>query len=143
MTGIMIKAFQKEGTVGQIRQVYETELQPDAANIISTLTMAVQDADGKAISEVKDGSKVRVAVKVLNADKGGIADQAVRLKYTDTNNIGVTSSSAEVSSGEDGYAFFELDIPSLKANTGSVQLTAFIDGTSVKQVYTLNIKKTM
>lgn len=140
--GYYDKGVSEGGNGGADSPGNENESQTDAANIISTLTMAVQDADGKAISEVKDGSKVRVAVKVLNADKGGIADQAVRLNITDTNNIGVTSSSAKVSSGEDGYAFFELDIPSLKANTGSVQLTAFIDGTSVKQVYTLNIKKT-
>lgn len=117
------------------------ESETDTSKVAESLTVTLQDTEGKAIQDAQDATKVQIAVKVLNADKGGIADQNVVLNITDTEGLGVTSAASKVVSGSDGIAIFELDIPTIQAESGKVVLTATVEGTTIQQVYTLNIKK--
>lgn len=102
----------------------------------------LKDAAGNVIVNVNDSSIVKFSVQVLNSDRGGVANKAVRLSITDNDKLGVTSSHSLVTTSEGGLATFELNIPTLLAYSGKVQLTATVDGTTIKQIYTLNIKKT-
>jgi len=102
----------------------------------------LKDAAGNVIVNANDSSVVKFSVQVLNSDRGGVANKAVRLSITDNDKLGVTSSKSLVTTSEGGLATFELNIPTLLAYSGKVQLTATVDGTTIKQIYTLNIKKT-
>ena len=104
--------------------------------------LSLQDAEAKPIDVAYDNSKVLISVQALNSDKGGVAAKLVNLSIADNEKLGVTSKTSQVTTGDDGVAVFELNIPTLNANSGKVQLTATVDGTTIKQVYTLNIKKT-
>lgn len=114
----------------------------DTKKVVESLGLSLQDAEAKPIDVAYDNSKVLISVKALNSDKGGVAAKLVNLSITDSEKLGVTSKSSQVTTGDDGVAVFELNIPTLNANSGKVQLTATVDGTTIKQVYTLNIKKT-
>ncbi|MCY6413231.1 hypothetical protein QTA56_14035 [Acinetobacter sp. VNH17] len=113
----------------------------DTTKVAQSLTVTLQDAEGKTLQTAQDNSQVKVAIKVLNADKGGIAGKDIRLSITDADKIGVESTSSKVTSDENGIATFTLDIPALQAATGKVQLTAVVDGTTISIPYTLNIQK--
>ena len=113
----------------------------NTAQVPESLNISLQDSSGQNIVQVVDNSTVQIAVQVLNADKGGISSKNVRLAINDSDKLGVTSKSSLVATAEDGIAIFELKIPSINIESGKVQLTATVDGTQVKQVYTLNIKK--
>lgn len=117
------------------------ESETDTSKVAESLTVTLQDTEGNSIQQAQDATKVQFAVKVLNADKGGIAEQNVVLNISDTDGLGVTSAASKVASGADGIAIFELDIPTIQADSGKVNLTATVDGTTIQQVYTLNIKK--
>lgn len=114
----------------------------DTKKVVESLGLSLQDAEAKQIDVAYDNSKVLISVQALNSDKGGVAAKLVNLSITDSEKLGVTSKSSQVTTGDDGVAVFELNIPTLNANSGKVQLTATVDGTTIKQVYTLNIKKT-
>ncbi len=113
----------------------------DTTKVAQSLTVTLQDAEGKTLQTAQDNSQVKVAIKVLNADKGGIAGKDIRLSINDADKIGVESTSSKVTSDENGVATFTLDIPALQAATGKVQLTAVVDGTTISIPYTLNIQK--
>lgn len=117
------------------------ESETDTSKVAESLTVTLQDTEGNSIQQGQDATKVQFAVKVLNADKGGIAEQNVVLNISDTDGLGVTSAASKVASGADGIAIFELDIPTIQADSGKVNLTATVEGTTIQQVYTLNIKK--
>lgn len=117
------------------------ESETDTSLVAESLTVSLRDLDGNVIQQAQDATKVQFAVKVLNADKGGIAEQNVVLNISDTDGLGVTSAASKVASGSDGIAIFELDIPTIQADSGKVNLTATVEGTTIQQVYTLNIKK--
>lgn len=114
----------------------------DTKKVVESLGLTLQDAEAKPIEVAYDNSKVLVSVQALNSDKGGVAAKLVNLSIADSEKLGVTSKISQVTTGDDGIAVFELNIPTLNANSGKVQLTATVDGTTIKQVYTLNIKKT-
>lgn len=114
----------------------------DTKKVVESLGLSLQDAEAKPIDVAYDNSKVLISVQALNSDKGGVAAKLVNLSIADSEKLGVTSKSSQVTTGDDGVAVFELNIPTLNANSGKVQLTATVDGTTIKQVYTLNIKKT-
>ena len=113
----------------------------DTTKVAQSLTVTLQDAEGKTLQTAQDNSQVKVAIKVLNADKGGIAGKDIRLSINDADKIGVESTSSKVTSDENGVATFTLDIPALQAANGKVQLTAVVDGTTISIPYTLNIQK--
>ena len=113
----------------------------DTTKVAQSLTVTLQDAEGKTLQTAQDKSQVKVAIKVLNADKGGIAGKDIRLSINDADKIGVESTSSKVTSDENGVATFTLDIPALQAANGKVQLTAVVDGTTISIPYTLNIQK--
>lgn len=117
------------------------ESETDTSKVAESLTVSLQDTEGNSIQQAQDATKVQFAVKVLNADKGGIAEKNVVLNISDTDGLGVTSAASKVASGSDGIAIFELDIPTIQADSGKVNLTATVEGTTIQQVYTLNIKK--
>ena len=102
----------------------------------------LKDISGVALVNANDNSTVQFTVKVLNKDNGGIADKDVTLTITDNEKLGVTSKSSLVKTTAGGLSVFELDIPSIAASSGKVQLTATVNGTSIKQIYTLNVVKT-
>lgn len=114
----------------------------DTKKVVESLGLTLQDAEAKPIEVAYDNSKVLISVQALNSDKGGVAAKLVNLSIADSEKLGVTSKTSQVTTGDDGIAVFELNIPTLNANSGKVQLTATVDGTTIKQVYTLNIKKT-
>lgn len=114
----------------------------DTKKVVESLGLSLQDAEAKPIDVAYDNSKVLISVQALNSDKGGVAAKLVNLSIADSEKLGVTSKSSQVTTADDGVAVFELNIPTLNANSGKVQLTATVDGTTIKQVYTLNIKKT-
>lgn len=114
----------------------------DTKKVVESLGLTLQSADAKPIEVAYDNSKVLISVQALNSDKGGVAAKLVNLSIADNEKLGVTSKTSQVTTGDDGVAVFELNIPTLNANSGKVQLTATVDGTTIKQVYTLNIKKT-
>ena len=114
----------------------------DTKKVVESLGLSLQDAEAKPIDVAYDNSKVLIAVQALNSDKGGVAAKLVNLSIADSEKLGVTSKTSQVTTGDDGVAVFELNIPTLNATSGKVQLTATVDGTTIKQVYTLNIKKT-
>jgi len=101
----------------------------------------LKDISGHVIVNANDNSTVQFTVKVLNKDSGGIADKDVRLTISDNEKLGVTSKSSLVKTTEGGLSVFELNIPRIAASSGKVQLTATVNGTSIKQVYTLNVVK--
>ncbi|WP_244783273.1 hypothetical protein [Acinetobacter sp. F-1] len=113
----------------------------NSAQIPESLNIALQDQNGQSAIQIVDNSVIQIAVQVLNADKGGVSGKNVRLSIEDKENIGVTSTNSLVSTADNGFAIFELKIPTMNIESGKVQLTAVVDGTQVKQVYTLNIKK--
>ncbi|MCO8089267.1 Ig-like domain-containing protein [Acinetobacter indicus] len=112
----------------------------DTSQVATHLTRALQNASGQEIQLAPDNSKVYLAVKALNADNGGIANKNIRLSIA-TNKFGVSSANSVVATDENGVAVFEINVPALTEAEGSVQLTATVDGTSVSNPYTLNIKK--
>ena len=114
----------------------------DPKKVVESLGVTLQSADAKPIEVVYDNSKILVSVQALNSDKGGVAAKLINLSIADSENLGVTSKSSQVTTGDDGLAVFELNIPAMNAASGKVQLTAIVDGTTIKQTYTLNIKKT-
>jgi hypothetical protein len=114
----------------------------DSKKVVESLGLTLQSADAKPIEVVYDNSKILVSVQALNSDKGGVAAKLINLSIADSENLGVTSKSSQVTTGDDGLAVFELNIPAMNAASGKVQLTAIVDGTTIKQTYTLNIKKT-
>lgn len=101
----------------------------------------LKDAAGNIIVNANDSSVVKFTVQVLNSDKGGIANKDIRLSIADSENVGVTSANSLVKTTEGGFATFELNIPTLATSSSKVQLTATVEGTTIKQVYTLNISK--
>jgi hypothetical protein len=113
----------------------------NTAQIPESLNIALQDQNGQSTVQVVDNSTIQIAVQVLNTDKGGISGKNVRLSVDDKEKIGVTSKSSLVATTDNGVAIFELNVPTMNIESGKVQLTAWVDGTEVKQVYTLNIKK--
>lgn len=113
----------------------------DTSKVPNSLNITLQDLDGNALQLAQDNSQVRVAVKVLNIDKGGIAGKDIRLSIGG-EDLGVESTNSKVTSDENGVAIFTLNIPELKTDTAKVQLTAKVEGTTVSIPYTLNIKKT-
>lgn len=113
----------------------------NTAQIPESLNIALQDQNGQSTVQVLDNSTIQIAVQVLNTDKGGISGKNVRLSIDDKEKIGVTSKSSLVATTDNGVAIFELNVPTMNIESGKVQLTAWVDGTEVKQVYTLNIKK--
>lgn len=119
----------------------ENESTDNSNQIPESLNISLKDNNGQSVVQVIDNSTVQVAVQVLNADKGGVSGKEVRLSINDTEGLGITSKSSLVSTAENGIAIFELKIPTINVESGKVQLTATVDGTQVKQVYTLNIKK--
>ncbi|MBJ9986766.1 Ig-like domain-containing protein [Acinetobacter sp. S40] len=114
----------------------------DSSTVAESIDIKLKDSNGIDLQQANDNSVVQIAVQVLNADKGGIANKQVRLAISDSDNIGVTSKASLVSTGDNGIAIFEINVPTLTASSGKVQLTAVVDGTTIKQSYTLNIKKT-
>ena len=114
----------------------------DTKKVVESLSLGLQNAEAKPIDVAYDNSKVLVSIQALNSDKGGVAAKPISLTITDSEKLGVTSKTSQVSTGDDGFAVFELNIPTLTASSGKVLLTATVDGTTIKQVYTLNIKKT-
>ncbi|RKG36446.1 hypothetical protein [Acinetobacter rongchengensis] len=114
----------------------------DTKTVVESLNLSLQDANAKPIEIASDNSKVLIAVQALNSDKGGVAAKLVNLSIADSDKLGVTSKTSQVTTGDDGFAVFEVNIPTLNADSGKVQLTVNVDGTTIKQVYTLNIKKT-
>lgn len=114
----------------------------DTKTVVESLNLSLQDANAKPIEIASDNSKVLIAVQALNSDKGGVAAKLVNLSIADSDKLGVTSKTSQVTTGDDGFAVFELSIPTLNSDSGKVQLTVNVDGTTIKQVYTLNIKKT-
>lgn len=108
----------------------------------SVKVLDLKDASDKTIVNANDNSVVKFSVQVLNKDQGGIADKDVRLSIVDNEKLGVTSKVSLVKTADGGVAGFELNIPAISAASGKVLLTATVDGTSIKQVYTLNITKT-
>ncbi|MGT2569060.1 hypothetical protein [Acinetobacter ursingii] len=114
----------------------------DSSTVAESIDIQLKDTSGATIQQANDNSVVQIAVQVLNADKGGIANKKVRLAISDSDNLGVTSKASLVTTGDNGFAIFEVSIPTLIASSGKVQLTAVVDGTTIKQSYTLNIKKT-
>lgn len=109
--------------------------------IVESLGLSLQDAEAKNIEIAHDNTKVLIPVQALNSDKGGVTGKSIILSIVDADKLGVTSKTSQVTTGDDGFAVFELNIPTLTVATGKVQLTATVDGTTIKQVYTLNIKK--
>lgn len=114
----------------------------DTKTVVESLNLSLQDANAKPIEIASDNSKILIAVQALNSDKGGVAAKLVNLSIADSDKLGVTSKTSQVTTGEDGIAVFEVNIPTLNTDSGKVQLTVNVDGTTIKQVYTLNIKKT-
>ncbi len=114
----------------------------DSSTVAESIDIKLKDTSGATIQQANDNSVVQIAVQILNADKGGIANKQVRLAISDSDNLGVTSKASLVTTGDNGFAIFEVSIPTLIASSGKVQLTAVVDGTTIKQSYTLNIKKT-
>ena len=114
----------------------------DTKTVVESLNLSLQDANAKPIGIASDNSKVLIAVQALNSDKGGVAAKLVNLSIADSDKLGVTSKTSQVTTGDDGFAVFEVSIPTLNSDSGKVQLTVNVDGTTIKQVYTLNIKKT-
>lgn len=113
----------------------------DTKTVVESLNLSLQDANAKPIGIASDNSKVLIAVQALNSDKGGVAEKLVNLSIADSDKLGVTSKTSQVTTGDDGFAVFEVSIPTLNSDSGKVQLTVNVDGTTIKQVYTLNIKK--
>ncbi len=68
----------------------------DNSTVAESLNIKLQDASGAVISKVQDNSVILVAVQVLNADKGGIANKDVRLSINDTDGLNVTASHHEL-----------------------------------------------
>lgn len=114
----------------------------DTKKTVESLGLALQNAEEKPIDVAYDNSKVFISIQALNSDKGGVAAKLVNLSITDNEKLGVTSKTSQVTTGDNGFAVFEVNIPTLNTSSGKVQLTATVDGTTIKQVYTLNIKKT-
>ncbi|MBJ8421794.1 MULTISPECIES: hypothetical protein [Acinetobacter] len=114
----------------------------DPKKVVESLGLSLQSSEAKPIEVAYDNSKILVSVQALNSDKGGVAAKLINLSIADSENLGVTSKSSQVTTGDDGLAVFELNIPAMNAASGKVQLTATVDGTTIKQIYTLNIKKT-
>ena len=114
----------------------------NTAQIAESLNVLdLKDAEGKVIVNANDSSVVQFTVQVLNKDNGGVAEKDVILSIKDSEKLGVTSKASLVKTMEGGFALFELNIPTLNAASGKVQLTATVKGTSINQVYTLNIVK--
>ncbi|ENX32539.1 hypothetical protein F889_03521 [Acinetobacter colistiniresistens] len=115
----------------------------DSSKVAESIkVLDLKDASDKTIVNANDNSVVKFSVQVLNKDQGGIADKDVRLSITDNEKLGVTSKVSLVKTVDGGVAGFELNIPAIATASGKVLLTATVDGTSIKQVYTLNITKT-
>ena len=113
----------------------------DTKTVVESLGFSLQDAEAKPIINAQDNTKVLIPVQALNSDKGGVAGKIINLSIADADKLGVTSKASQVTTGDDGFAVFEVNIPALTAATGKVLLTATVDGTTIKQVYTLNIQK--
>lgn len=113
----------------------------DIKTIVESLGFSLQDAEAKTIEIAQDNTKVLIPIQALNSDKGGIAGKIINLSISDTEKLGVTSKTSRVTTGDDGFAVFEVNVPTITASSGKVQLTATVDGTTIKQVYTLNIQK--
>lgn len=113
----------------------------DTSKIAESVSIDLQDTTGSIIQQANDGSIVQIAVQVLNKDKGGVSGKPVRLSISDAEKLGVTSKASLITTGADGFAIFEIIIPNIAAHSGKVQLTATVDGTTIKQSYTLNIAK--
>lgn len=115
----------------------------DSSKVAESIkVLDLKDASDKTIVNANDNSVVKFSVQVLNKDQGGIADKDVRLSITDNEKLGVTSKVSLVKTADGGVAGFELNIPAISTASGKVLLTATVDGTSIKQVYTLNVTKT-
>lgn len=118
------------------------ESTPDSSQVAESLNINLRDSSGESLIQAIDNSNVQITVQVLNADKGGISNKNVRLSINDSENLGITSKSSLVTTAENGIAVFEVNIPRLNTQSGKVQITATLDGTTIKQIYTLNIAKT-
>ena len=129
------------GNTGEGNTSDNNQSETDTSKVANSLSISLQDIEGKPLQIAQDNSQVKIAVKVLNIDKGGIAGKDVRLSIGG-EDLGVESTNSKVSSDENGVALFTLNIPALQTDTGKVQLTAKVEGTTVSIPYTLNIKKT-
>lgn len=115
----------------------------DSSKVAESIkVLDLKDTSNNVIVNANDNSTVKFSIQVLNKDSGGIADKDVTLSITDSEKLGVTSKVSLVKTVDGGIAEFELNVPSISAGTGKVLLTATVNGTSIKQVYTLNIAKT-
>lgn len=108
----------------------------------SIAVQSIHDIEGNTITRVNDGSIVEFSVQILNKDKGGIEGKQVVLSIADNEKLGVTSESSTVTTTAGGYATFKLAVPKITNESGKVQLTTTIPGTTIQQTYTLNIFKT-
>ena len=115
---------------------------PEISSTVESLSISLQDISGNPLVQAIDNSSVKIAIQALNADKGGVAQKQIRLSISDPEQLGVTSATSVVTTIENGIAVFDLNIPKLLGSSAKLQLTAIVDGTSIKQIYTLNIKKT-
>lgn len=113
----------------------------DNSTVAESLNIKLQDASGAVISKVQDNSVILVAVQVLNADKGGIANKDVRLSINDTDGLNVTAKSSRVTTGDDGIAIFEVKIPEISTASGKFNLTATVDGTKISTPSTVTVFK--
>ncbi len=93
----------------------------DSSTVAESIDIKLKDTSGATIQQANDNSVVQIAVQVLNADKGGIANKQVRLAISDSDNLGVTSKASLVTTGDNGFAIFEVSIPTLIASSGKVQ----------------------
>lgn len=118
-----------------------TSVDNSALTAESIKVLDLKDLQGNVLTTVTDSTAVQFSVQVLNKDSGGIGNQDVTLSIADSEKLGVTSKASKVTTVEGGQAVFELNIPAITAASGKVQLTATINGTSIKQIYTLNIVK--
>lgn len=115
----------------------------DTSKIAESIkVLDLKDASNNIVVSANDNSVVKFSVQVLNKDSGGIADKDVTLSITDSEKIGVTSKASLVKTLDGGVAEFELNVPTITSASGKVLLTTTVNGTSIKQVYTLNISKT-
>ena len=115
----------------------------DSSKVAESIkVLDLKDTSNNVIVNANDNSIVKFSIQVLNKDSGGIADKDVSLSITDSEKLGVTSKVSLVKTATGGIAEFELNVPSMSVASGKVLLTATVNGTSIKQVYTLNIAKT-
>ncbi len=76
--GIIIMVLQVV-ILGKGIQVITINQKQNTSKVANSLSISLQDIEGKPLQIAQDNSQVKIAVKVLNIDKGGIAGKDVRL----------------------------------------------------------------